>query len=99
MPKLQKLLFEIEQTGHVRIGQDAHRTRDAQMPAFRFAAARQIVYQEAVRLDRQGERDVGALAGIEKGECGIGGWIGANLTPSGRLRDPGADRSRCVVLL
>lgn len=35
----------------------------------------------------------------EKGERRIGRWIEANLAPGGHLRDPGANLSRCFVLL
>jgi hypothetical protein len=73
----------------MRAGQNAQRrARYAQLSTSHFVAGRQIVHQEAVCIRRQGMRDGGALAGIVKGECGIGGGIGANFTPFGRFCCP-----------
>src|SRR6185312_17389202 len=99
LPELGQGLLKIEKTGPVCVDQDAHGSGDAETTAIRLGAPGQVINQQAVRTDGKRERNGNAFAGIEKGERGIGGRIGANLTPGGRLRDPDTNQGGCVVLL
>ena len=71
LPKPRQRVLKIEQPMSMRVGQDAQCTGYTQIPAHGFGAPVPIVDQEDVGVERKGEGDGCAFAGIERRQRGI----------------------------
>lgn len=83
----------------MRVGQNSERARHRQIAVFGFSSARQVINKQAIRADREGQRNGCTFAGIEKCKGWIGRRVFVNFAPGRRLSHTVAHRFGRISVL